>query len=382
MAIVIDPEIRILPDEHKIFVLHPGDGKRFYADFIESGSVFLDIPGIILPTEIDIDNEDFRNTLRLAKRISIWHRSGRKKEDNPSREPSDYRVKNPSVKAPRFVHEVNDLYSEAKSGDLIIVPGKGYNSTVYIGELDGPFDPDHLVNSRRYPGEKIPARKVRWLNSTMAKGQFNRRLIRLMQNRQAIIQVTKDKDKRELYEFAYGEYIWKETSGSFIRVSEEIIDVKDLTNAFDLTNYFASQYIALKKGELEKFLSLSFYDAIETYYDKKYFGGVSVEIHSPGYFGRPMKDVMLAGYISGMLALSGCGASAESAMNVSVQNSANPTQSVCDVQLEADIRESMEMHANFDLWEKVICPRREATKRDVGLKTGATVKLTSPTVAP
>ncbi|HEY0122599.1 MAG TPA: hypothetical protein VGC14_12740 [Rhizobium sp.] len=374
MAIVIDPEIRILPDDHRIFILHPGDGKRFYADFFDTNSVFLDIPGITLPAVIDIDDEDFRNGLRMAKRISLWHR-GSKKDDEPSRNPSDYQVKNPAVQAPRFVHEIHDLYTEARPGDLIVIPGKGYNSTVYIGEFEGVFDPSHHVVSRRYPDEQIPARKVKWLDVSMAKGQFSRRLIRLMQNRQAIIQVSKDEDKRDIYEFAYGEYIWKETSGSLIRVTEDVIDVKDLTEAFDLTNYFASQYIALRKGELDKFLELSFHDAIEKYYDKKYFGGVSVEIHSPGYFGRPMKDVMLAGYVSAMLAISGSGVSAQEAIAVTVENSANATRSVCDERLEADIRESMEMHANFDLWEKVVCPRREATKKEVGLKTGVSVKV-------
>lgn len=374
MAVVIDPEIRILPDDHRIFILHPGDGKRFYADFFETNSVFLDIPGITLPAVINIDEEDFRNRLRMAKRISLWHR-GSKKDDEPSRDAATYQVKNPAVQAPRFVHEIHDLYAEARPGDLIVIPGKGYNSTVYIGEFEGEFDPNYQVVSRRYPDEKIPARKVKWLDVTMAKGQFSRRLIRLMQNRQAIIQVSKDEDKRDIYEFAYGEYIWKETSGSLIRVTEDVIDVKDLTEAFDLTNYFASQYIALRKGELENFLQLSFHEAIEKYYDKKYFGGVSVEIHSPGYFGRPMKDVMLAGYVSAMLAISGAGVSAQEAIAVTVENSANATRSVCDEKLEADIRESMEMHANFDLWEKVVCPRREATKKEVGLKTGVSVKV-------
>lgn len=374
MAVVIDPEIRILPDDHRIFILHPGDGKRFYADFFETNSVFLDIPGITLPAVIDIEDEDFRNRLRMAKRISLWHR-GSKKDDEPSRDASTYQVKNPAVQAPRFVHEIHDLYAEARPGDLIVIPGKGYNSTVYLGEFEGEFDPNYQVVSRRYPDEQIPARKVKWLDVTMAKGQFSRRLIRLMQNRQAIIQVSKDEDKRDIYEFAYGEYIWKETSGSLIRVTEDVIDVKDLTEAFDLTNYFASQYIALRKGELDKFLQLSFHEAIEKYYDKKYFGGVSVEIHSPGYFGRPMKDVMLAGYVSAMLAISGAGVSAQEAIAVTVENSANATRSVCDEKLEADIRESMEMHANFDLWEKVVCPRREATKKEVGLKTGVSVKV-------
>lgn len=373
MPIVVDPEIRILPDSHKIFVLHPGSGKRFYADFRGTESVFLDIPGITFSESPHQDTPELRNLLRMSRRIASW-RNGGSKDEGPSRDPSTYTVANPSPNPPKLVHAIFDLYHEAKPGDLVLVPGKGYNSTVYIGEFVGEFDPEFKVESIRYLGEKIPARRVRWLAADMAKGQFNRRLIRLMQNRQAIIQVHGDAEHREIYNVAYGDYIWKESSGSLIRVTEDEIDLNDLNKAVDLTNYFAAQYLALSKGELAAFLNLGFHDAIEKYYDKNYFGGVSVEIHSPGWFGRRMKDARLAGYVSAMLALSASGITAQEAVDAQVRNSANAEASICDIDLEKDIRQTMEMYANIHLWEDVICPKRELTKLTVGLKTDVTIK--------
>ncbi|MBB2841416.1 UNVERIFIED_ORG: hypothetical protein GGE64_005199 [Rhizobium etli] len=374
MPIVIDPAIRILPDNHKIFILHPGSSKRFYNDFQETESVFLDIPGITLPARPEKDTPELRNLLRMAKRISSWRRNGSKKEDTPSRDPSTYKVANPAENAPKIVHAVIDLYSEAKAGDLILVPGPGYNSTVYIGEFKGEFNPGTKASSVRYPQEKIPARSVTWLPTALAKRQFNSRIIRLLQNRQAIIQVSQEADRREIYNIAYGDYVWKESSGNLIRVTEDEIDLNDLNKAVDLTNYFAAQYLALRAGELDKFLGLEFSEAIDRYYDKSYFGGVSVEVHSPGFFSRKMKDAMLAGYVSAMLALSGAGVTAVEAKDLKVLNSANAQVSICDQQLQADIREAMEMYANIHLWEKDICPRREATKKTVGLKTDVTVR--------
>ncbi|MBZ9654658.1 hypothetical protein [Phyllobacterium lublinensis] len=374
MTVIIDPEIRILPDDHKVFVLHPGDNKRFYKDFVDTKSVFLDLPGISFAEPPKMDDEAIRNALRMARRISIWKRRGSVAKDKPSRDPNDYAVANPGSKAPKFVHEVHELYSEARRGDLIVVPGKGYESTVYLGEFVNDFDPNFTVESLRYSGEKIAARKVAWLPVNMAKSQFNRRLIRLMQNRQAIIKISQQTDRREIYNFAYGDYIWKEASGNLIKVTKDEIDLNDLNKAVDLTNYFASQYLALKKGELEQFLTLEFHDAIDKYYDKKYFGGVNVEIHSPGYFGRVMKHAIMASYVSAMLALSGAGITAQEALDVQVKNSANPVVSICDAELEKDIRETMEMYANIHLWEEDICPKREATKETVGLKTEVTVK--------
>ncbi|KLK91469.1 hypothetical protein AA309_20325 [Microvirga vignae] len=272
------------------------------------------------------------------------------------------------------MREVVDLYSDGRAGDLIIIPGKGYNSTVYFGEFVNGFDPNLTVESVRYPGERIPARKVRWLPVNLAKGQFNRRLIRLMQNRQALIRITREEDRREVYSHTYGDYVWRESSGNLIRVTEDEIDLYDLNKAVDLTNYFASQYLALKKGELSTFLQLEFNQAIDRYYDKRYFGGVNVEIHSPGYFGRPMKDALLAGYVSAMLALSAAGVPAQEAVDVQVRNSANAVVSICDQQLEKDIRETMEMYANIHLWETEVCPRRRATMEGVGLKTDVTIQ--------
>jgi hypothetical protein len=379
MTIIVDPAIRILPDDHRIFVLHPGDGKRFYADFQATESVFLDLPGISFSTPPDINDSSLRNKLRMARRISIWRRRGSTADDTPSRNPDDYAVSTTAAAAPRFVHEVHDLYTEAKAGDLIIVPGKGYNSTVYFGEVVNDFDPDFTVESQRYPSETIPARKVRWLPVNLAKQQFNRRLIRLMQNRQAIIKVTREDDRREIYTYAYGDYIWRESSGNLIRVTKDEIDLNDLNRAVDLTNYFASQYLALKKGELEQFLSLPFNDAIDRYYDKSYFGGVNVEIHSPGYFDRAMKKAAMAGYVSAMLALSGAGVTAQEATHTKVVNSANAVVSICDMELEADIRQTMEMYANLHLWEDDVCLRREATRESVGLKTDVTIKKEDPT---
>lgn len=374
MSIILDPAIRILPEDHHIFVLHPGTNKRFYADFEESKSVFLDIPAINLDIEPEEDTENLRNQLRMSKKISMWHRAGAALDDEPSRNPDDYAVNNPSPAAPKLFHAINDLYSLARSGDLILVPGKGYNSTVLIGEIEGDFDPNFKVESTRYPGEYIPARRVKWLPTSMAKGQFNRRLIKLMQNRQAIIKITNEDDRREVYKVVYGDYVWNDTSGNLIRVTKDEIDLNDLNKAVDLTNYFACQYLALKDGKLKEFLSLPFNDAIDAFYDKKYFGGVNVEIHSPGYFGRPMKLAMMAGYVSAMLALSGANVSAQEAQNVSVVNSANHVESICDKELEADLRESMEMYASLHLWKDVVCARREATKKTVGLQTQVTVK--------
>lgn len=373
MVLVIDPGIRILDDNHQVFVLHPGDRKRFYRDFIENEAVFLDLPGLAFAEPPDIENETLRNSLRMSRRISIWRRRGSPAADRPSRDASEYAITNPGMEAPRFVREVKDLYTDAKAGDLVVVPGSGYRSTVYIGEFLNDFDPEFVVQSNRYPTETIPARRVKWLPVRVAKGQFPERIIRLLQNRQAIIRITQRDDRHQIYEFAYGDYVWGDVSGNLIKVGKDHVDLNELSRAVDLTNFFAAQYLALKKNELGQFLELPFQEAIDRYYDKAYFGSVSVEIHSPGYFLRPMHSAALAGYVSVMLALSAAQVAPGEAAQAVVENSANATTSICDEQLEADIRETMEMYANIHLWEQKVCPLRQRTEAEVGLDTDVKV---------
>lgn len=381
MTIVIDPAVRVISENNQVFVLHPGRAKMFMADFTAESAIFLDLPGISFPAPPLADSEDTQRRIKASRRYRGWHNAGRPKDNRPVMDLKQIRPYGNAEK-PRIVHEVEDLYADAKAGDLVIVPGRGYGKTVLMGEVTNDFDPDFVVHPPRYEGAQVPARRVNWLHANVAKASFSSRLIRLMQNRQAIIRVTQEADLHEVYERVYGDYVWGETSGNLIRVSADEVDLRDLTKAADLANYFAAQYIALKRGELDDFLNLGFEDAIDAYYDKAYFSGVAVEIHSPGFFGRIMRDAALASYVSAMIALSAAGVSAQDASDAIVANSANTTISICDVQLEKDVRESMDMHANYRLWKDIVCPKAESATKDVGLVTDASVRAVPDAKAP
>jgi hypothetical protein len=373
MTVIIDPEVRIIGDTSQIFVLHPGENKKFQQDFAAFSAVFLDLPGISFNAPPNGRTEESQRLLRMARAIRSWRNSGSHDETQPSRDPATYNARG-QIESARFLNEVDDLYVDAKAGDLVIVPGKGYGRTLLIGEFVNDFDTDYTVLPGRYQGERVPARRVRWLRLEGSKTDFSARLIRLLQNRQAIIRVTEPELRHEIYEYTYGDYVWGETSGNLIRVTAQDVDLNDLSKAVDLTNFFAAQYLALKKGELEKFLLLDFADAIDVYYDKAYFGGVAVDIHSPGFFGRTLKSAAMAGYISVMLALSATNISAEDASHAIVANSANSAVSICDVELEADIRQTMVVYANLNLWESTVCPKRQKAQATVGLTSDVKVE--------
>ena len=333
----------------------------------------MDIPGIKFSGAPDVDDEDTRKLLRMARAIGGWHKGGRSAKNIPSRDPDTYSVKIEGRDAPRFMNEVKTLYVEANPGDLIIIPGPGYNSNVLMAELIEEFDPEFRADSQRYGPDLIPARRIRFLQTGHAKYEFGRRAIRLMQNRQAIIRVSDDADRHEFYEHAYGDYVWGDVSGNYMEITEKVVDQKDLTDVLFLTNYFGAMYVALKAGELDKFSQMQWHKAIDSYYNRELFGDISIEVHSPGYFGRPMRNATIAGFISAMTALAATGASTTEMETIQVQNSANASASVCDMDLEEDIRTTVKMVTNAHLWWSDICEAQQAASKKTGLKTKAKV---------
>lgn len=373
MSLILDPALRVIESDHQIFVLHPGDGKRFYQDFQHHKAIFLDIPGITLSAVPDIEDENVRKYLRMGRAIGGWHKAGRPAGKAPPRDPNHYSVTVEGREAPRFMQEIKTLYVDAKPGDLIVIPGPGYNSSVILAELIEPFDPEFRVDSVRYATDLIPARRVRFLQTKHAKYEFGRRAIRLMQNRQAIIRVNDDSDRHEFYEHAYGDYVWGHVSGNYMEITEEVVDQKDLTDVLFMTNYFGALYVAMKAGEVETFVELPWHKAINRYYNRELFGDVSIEVHSPGFFGRPMKDAAIAGYISAMTALAAVGASATDVAALEVKNSVNGRVSICDLQLQKDVQSTVKMITNAHLWWDEVCAAQKEASERTGLKTKAKV---------
>lgn len=374
MAIVIDPRVRILEDDHQVFVLHPGRAKKFYEDFSRTKSAFLDLPGAKFDAIPDIEDDDVRSVIRMSNAIRGWYNKKKPKDKKPSENPNDYRAKTPGLPPSHTANAAHHLYTDAKPGDLLVVPGLGYHSPVLLAEFADEFDPDYLVDAGRYDLHKLPARRIKFLSFYKKKYEFSSRLVQLMQNRQALIKISELHDRREIYLEAYRTFAWKESSGSTIRITNDVVDLNDLNQAIALTNYIGAMYLAKEAGQLENFVDLGFYDAIDKFYNREMFGNASIEIHSPGFFNRPLKDKAMAGFISAMLLLASESVSAEDAQRVEIQNSANPAENFCDMKLKDDIRAAMIIMANTPLWETEICGRLKKISEEINLETDAKIK--------
>jgi hypothetical protein len=375
-AMEIDLKTRFLDRDHQVFLIHPGERKKFYEEVRAHEEIFLDIPGAALVIEDDefYSLENIAN-LKLSRAIVKWHRSGAEKEKEPSRLVSDYHdqakrflTKRGATKGfARLAAEADALYRRAKVGDLIVVAGTSYFSNVLIGEIVRRYSSKSTARSRLYPGERIPARSIRWLSTNKKKLEFSEELIVLMQNMSAVTRLGNRDHKEEIYTAAYGQYVYADEAQLEIRIDKPKVDFKDLTDGNRFALYFASLHIAYTKNKVKEFLEIDNYDvAITKYYDPDFFLDVSIELSSPGVIYLGAKKALTVVAIGAFLALASASFSAEPD-KITVVNSTQP-QSECVWELEKELK-NIFSHWDYGRWKK-LCEQHAGATARTGLSPG------------
>lgn len=365
---------RFLPENHKIFVLHPGKSKRFYRDFIKQSRVFLDAPGIKLPAQVSAYSKDIIARMRLSNEYARWLKSGAKPDDKPDMDHERFLPKRnrdkPANKAPQYAHDAEGLYNTVKPGDIIIIPGSGYMSDVWFGEVIDAFNTNTFAFSTYY-GEthKIPARRIKWIQKAIPKRNFSDRLIQLMHNRRALIQISNAVDKREVYNFLYGDYIESELGVGKIRIDRDKVDFHAFNKSTSLISYFVAMQKAIEQNKEPDFLGLSIPEAIERYYEPDYIFDTSIEIRSPGHISLYSKKLTVPLFVIVLLAATSCGAPIEAFNNVNLLPHPSAEDDPCFVEVSERVQGIMKaMH--IERW-KELCELRNQATESVGMDQNA-----------
>lgn len=193
----------VAPDV-KIFVVHPGESKKYFDLFYRSCKVFLNIPGMDLHVN-DFGNNDLLRK-KLRRTISIADGKEVLSTDAYSGEAKGISPLYGSFSA---------LYARAKIGDLIVVPSRGYFEPFLIGEIISDYNDEDvtIIHSDEY---KTPYRKVRWLRNDINKKNVSEALASQMINRKAVIEINEEHLIKEVLGLAYGKYTYKDTSKSYL----------------------------------------------------------------------------------------------------------------------------------------------------------------------
>ena len=368
----VDVATRILPAGHKVFIMHPGEGKKFYDTMFATSRVFLDAPGVTFGGLISSEDRDLLDRHLISRAVRRWHLTGRPEEAVPSRNPTDYAHHTLTSKRRVQLQSIMALYNEAQPGDLVVVTGPGYNSKVLIGEIQTPYNLDDTIFVEAYPNDPIPIRQVKWLSTNRPKGSFSTRMIEYMIYQKAIIRPRELPILFELYREVYKDFILPDYSEGRIEVTKEHIDLLKFSQSSQAIIYAAALYRAAELGAVEAAADLPVSEAINQYYSDQQLIDTGISINSPGFIALKARELALPLYIGVLLALGAAGVTLDEARAAELVNSESGQPVQCEIEMEERFRGTLN-GMSYEAWRKW-CIMAQSAANGIGLRAHPKVR--------
>lgn len=278
--ITVDFNTKFIDPSTNAWIVFPGEGYRFYRHFLERGVVFGDFPALDLNGAFE-DDELLKRSIALSQKVRAFHNRKKPADQEPSRNLDDYAGYKWTGSRINAKGIVNGLYSRAKKGDLVLVtsPGTVWGRTS-VGELQDP--PDALIYEAhsRYPREKIPARRVRWLG-TVENQSLEQELVRALVSQNGIGQLRRS-NQDVFFSAAYKNYIRTDLANSLFDIKgDEFSTVADMY--LKVIANFAAEVARLSEDKnLDELSSLDFSRWIFSLTDDEFVANQKITIESPG----------------------------------------------------------------------------------------------------
>lgn len=364
--IAFDPLMRFIPDNTKCFILFPGKSYAFYDEIRNSSLIFMDFPGFPLN---GIENSNFiidwEARVAVSDRIRRWYSEGENQTVLPPRTVSELGEFRSTRRRKLFSGLIDAFFNDISKGDLILVPPPNQNGEVLFGEILD--DPGVVVKHHHpgYPEETVPARRVRWVNTTQ-RSVVPRWLDAKFPSPNPLRQI-KFSHYPHVFDLAYERYHYKERY-----VCKFFVTSKRFTalNNLELQQFFLLP-TALTAAETNS-PSDSIYQLIKKNADNFDPLDQRIDINSPGHIVLISKTA--APFFAAMILMLACddGTTQSKPLKVSVHNSHTSPQSrrsaKCITDMENEIEKDLEL-MNQKQWEEA-CELGLVSNKNNGLKTG------------
>lgn len=322
---------RIAPDAD-IWIVHSGRNSQLLDFFEQNQLVVLEYPGLDLQPQVLGDDAAIRQRLRRSQAIRA--NKGLTRSDGTPILLTQFRD-TPDTDVAVALRTVRHLTTRMKPGDLVVAPGKGSQSRVLFGEVDGMFDPSLTTRTPGISYADVPARSVRWLSTKNLKRDLPPYLQRYFEKPPAIARVPRDRFSENFYDHAYKSYIKDNTSWAVIDAPQyNGTDLRATIEPTSLVVFAVALIAAAESGD--DYSTLNYSQIIDKYYDVSAFEKLAVSYNSPGEYPAKARDavraLVLAGIIS-VAAVGGLSACSQPNAHVSVTNSeapADPTNPIVE----------------------------------------------------
>lgn len=324
-----DIAAKLVSPSQRAWVVHAGRGKVNYNDFSENDIVFLEAPYLRLDNNVVKSKGNLRRAIR---RSLEWRRHAETTGSNPPSELltdyADGTFEESDLQT--LSGSISRLYGQAKTGDLVIVPGRDIyegvsRQVIRFGEIISDFDASEKYSGSRQASQDVPFRKVRWLN-VVARRSISIHLERKIGKPPAIREIKIDKDSEELLKYAYDSYIFEGNSSSLVVADKyDAPDFVILNRSSDLIAFLVSAHAKLSQGD-NSHLNIEDVDAFTAkYFQDAAIENIEVNFSSPGHWRIVGATVSLAAFVALGIAVFSSGLSPTVlASGIEVINSVSP----------------------------------------------------------
>lgn len=364
--IKFDPSMRFIPDNTKCFILFPGRSYVFYDDIRNSNRIFMDFPGFPLS---GIENSNFiidwEARVAVSDRIRRWYSEGENPTVLPPKTVSELGEFRSTRRRKLFSGLMDVFFNGISKGDVILVPPPDQNGEVLFGEILD--DPGEIVEHHhpRYAKEIVPARRVRWINTTR-RAAVPRWLDAKFPSPNPLRQI-KQSHYPHVFDLAYERYHYKDhyvckfyvTSNNFTAFNN-----LELQQFFLLPTALAAAETNLRSDSIYELIKRNIANSDPL--DQR------IEINSPGHIVLISKTA--APFCAAMILMLACdnGAAQSKPLKVAVQNSQTSPQARraarCITDMENEIEKDLEL-MNQKQWKEA-CELGIGSNKNNGLKTG------------
>lgn len=269
----VDLDVSVIPDDHGVWKLFPGESYKFSQLVRDHHIAFLDIRGL---EDLGIDPKSWDK--QAALQIIAADRWTRELERDRTKGPQG----SPAVGKTdrRYLTYLVGLLSEARKGDLIVVPGGGYDKDVLIGQIldepgEGSFTNPIGESQSRYPG-----RRVKWL-PTQQKRHFSTELIRLIHSSTAFHTIGTNR-REEIYRLAFRNFVLGDNFTATFDTKKQHFSTSDSAIISAWFNGLAAVRDAVELGETLR--EDTFWELALLHAQSAEEGELSININSPGQF--------------------------------------------------------------------------------------------------
>jgi hypothetical protein len=369
-VIEIDIRTRTISPSDTIHILFPGEGYANFDHMKSRSVVYLDTPGLKLDGRV----HDFANIDQLKERMALstalrtWHRAGRFKADEPTRQIDDYTKSRFTENRALLAGAIERLYFQVKPSALIVVPGPGLNGDVLIGEIYGKRT---SAKTENYGADEVPARTVKWL-SVRPKSSFSAGLIDRLSLPNYFIQLDRSFHE-EIYRASFENYVFNGRFVSKLSTTSSKFTTIDDYQIQSFVNLVAGALAAssLLDHPVTKADQIDVDEAVALLLsNQEWIPDLTSNINSPGAF-RFIHNTVAPLVLAALMALASSGDAATGA-EFRFVNSSSKSDTSCVVQVDASVRDTLTM-IGIEEWQKKCDNFKKAAER-TGLKPSATVK--------